>query len=166
MLNTIYDSLNFSFFSPKYEYNDNITKIHFVGFDYVIRLKVIVCIYIYITLLSETKNISFISHIRILTKTLAILFFETMKFIMLSKMLLAILSICLFHVGSGQQSYGNSTVSALFAFGDSILDTGNNNLLLTLTKVKFFPYGRNFIGGRPTGRFGNGRVFSDMIGIY
>lgn len=80
-------------------------------------------------------------------------------------MLLAFSFISLCYVGSAQQSNGNSTVSALFAFGDSILDTGNNNLLLTLTKVNFFPYGRDFIGGRPTGRFGNGRVFSDMIGM-
>ncbi|EOA34484.1 hypothetical protein CARUB_v10022025mg [Capsella rubella] len=86
-----------------------------------------------------------------------------MNFVMLSKMLLAVSSISLFCVVAAQKSYGNSTVSALFAFGDSILDTGNNNLLLTLTKVNFFPYGRDFIGGRPTGRFGNGRVFSDMI---
>lgn len=85
---------------------------------------------------------------------------------MLSKMLLAFSSICMLYFGSAQQSYGNSTVSALFAFGDSILDTGNNNLLLTLAKVNFYPYGRDFIGGRATGRFGNGRVFSDMIGIY
>lgn len=78
-------------------------------------------------------------------------------------MILAFSSICLFYVGSAQQT---STVSALFAFGDSILDTGNNNLLATVTKVNFFPYGRDFTGGIPTGRFGNGRVFSDMIGIY
>ncbi|KAL1216857.1 GDSL esterase/lipase [Cardamine amara subsp. amara] len=87
-----------------------------------------------------------------------------MNFIMISKMLLALFSsICLVYVGSAQQTNANSTVTALFAFGDSILDTGNNNLLLTVTKVNFFPYGRDFVGGRPTGRFGNGRVFSDMI---
>lgn len=80
---------------------------------------------------------------------------------MMSKMLVAFVLTCLFYVGCAQQS----TVSALFAFGDSILDTGNNNLLATLTKVNFFPYGRD-LGGLPTGRFGNGRVFSDMIGIY
>ncbi|CAF2198798.1 GDSL esterase/lipase At1g73610 [Brassica napus] len=77
---------------------------------------------------------------------------------MMSKMLVAFVFTCLFYVGSAQQL----TVSALFAFGDSILDTGNNNLLATLTKVNFFPYGRD-LGGLPTGRFGNGRVVSDMI---
>ncbi|CAF2045879.1 unnamed protein product [Brassica napus] len=58
---------------------------------------------------------------------------------------------------------GNARVSALFAFGDSMLDTGNNNNLRTLTKCNFSPYGRDFAGGKATGRFGNGRVFSDLI---
>ncbi|CAH8258062.1 unnamed protein product [Arabidopsis lyrata] len=86
-----------------------------------------------------------------------------MNCLMFSKMLLAFSLVSLFYVGNAQQSYGNSTVSALFAFGDSILDTGNNNLLPSFSKVNFYPYGRDFIGGVATGRFGNGRVFSDMI---
>ncbi|CAN8235042.1 unnamed protein product [Cochlearia groenlandica] len=86
-----------------------------------------------------------------------------MNYVIFSKMLISLSFIYMFYVVSAQQSYGNnSTVSALFAFGDSILDTGNNNLLFTLTKVNFYPYGRDFAGGA-TGRFGNGRVFSDMI---
>ncbi|KAK7261174.1 hypothetical protein RIF29_27479 [Crotalaria pallida] len=52
---------------------------------------------------------------------------------------------------------------ALFAFGDSILDTGNNNNLQTLSKCNFPPYGRDFDGGIPTGRFSNGKVPSDLI---
>ena len=81
---------------------------------------------------------------------------------------LALVSVCLFFVGHAhpQEISGNANVSALFAFGDSILDTGNNNNLTTLSKCNYFPYGRNFVGGKATGRFGNGRVFSDLIGIY
>ncbi|MED6180792.1 hypothetical protein PIB30_013684 [Stylosanthes scabra] len=52
---------------------------------------------------------------------------------------------------------------ALFAFGDSILDTGNNNNLATITKCNFPPYGRDFVGGTPTGRFCDGKVPSDLI---
>lgn len=91
-----------------------------------------------------------------------------MNFSLLSTMLLALaLSfVCLFSVGHAQELSGNARVSALFAFGDSMLDTGNNNNLRTLTKCNFFPYGRDFAGGKATGRFGNGRVFSDLIGIY
>ncbi|KAL0695270.1 hypothetical protein Bca4012_062450 [Brassica carinata] len=76
---------------------------------------------------------------------------------------LALSSVCLFSVGHAQALSGNAKVSALFAFGDSILDTGNNNNLLTLTKCNFPPYGRDFAGRKATGRFGNGRVFSDLI---
>ncbi|XP_010539835.1 PREDICTED: GDSL esterase/lipase At5g63170-like [Tarenaya hassleriana] len=57
----------------------------------------------------------------------------------------------------------NAGFSAVLAFGDSILDTGNNNLLMTVSKCNFFPYGRDFPGHRPTGRFGNGRVVSDLV---
>ncbi|GKV17819.1 hypothetical protein SLEP1_g28279 [Rubroshorea leprosula] len=57
----------------------------------------------------------------------------------------------------------NGTIPALFAFGDSILDTGNNNNLNTFSKCNFPPYGRDFPGHIATGRFGNGKVFSDII---
>ncbi|CAI0435550.1 unnamed protein product [Linum tenue] len=59
-------------------------------------------------------------------------------------------------------SSGKST-PAVFVFGDSILDTGNNNYLPTLSKCNFPPYGRNFPGGKPTGRFTDGKVISDLI---
>lgn len=61
---------------------------------------------------------------------------------------------------------GNETVPALIIFGDSIMDTGSNNDLTTPAKSNFPPYGRNFDGGRPTGRFSNGKVPSDFIGPY
>ncbi|XP_061366013.1 GDSL esterase/lipase At5g63170-like [Gastrolobium bilobum] len=57
----------------------------------------------------------------------------------------------------------DGAIPALFAFGDSILDTGNNNNLATLSKCNFPPYGRDFFGARPTGRWSNGRVPSDLI---
>ncbi|KAI6687671.1 hypothetical protein NL676_024499 [Syzygium grande] len=57
----------------------------------------------------------------------------------------------------------NATISAVFTFGDSILDTGNNNHLITLVKSNFLPYGRDFMGGKPTGRFSNGKVPSDIF---
>lgn len=57
----------------------------------------------------------------------------------------------------------NVSVPALFAFGDSIADTGNNNDLKTLVKCNFPPYGKDFQGGNPTGRFCNGKVPSDIL---
>lgn len=61
---------------------------------------------------------------------------------------------------------GTLKFPGLFAFGDSILDTGNNNNLATVAKCNFPPYGRDLVGGIPTGRFGNGKVLSDLIGTY
>jgi hypothetical protein len=58
----------------------------------------------------------------------------------------------------------NETVPAVIAFGDSIADTGNNNHLKTVVKCNFPPYGKDFQGEVPTGRFGNGKVTSDLIG--
>lgn len=63
----------------------------------------------------------------------------------------------------GQNSSG-PMFPALIAFGDSILDTGNNNMLPTVMKSNFPPYGKDFIGHQPTGRFCNGKVPSDFIG--
>ncbi|KAK7352228.1 hypothetical protein VNO80_17647 [Phaseolus coccineus] len=58
----------------------------------------------------------------------------------------------------------NLWVPAVLVFGDSIMDTGNNNNnTQTLAKCNFPPYGRDFQGGIPTGRFGNGKVPSDLI---
>ncbi|KAJ1413039.1 SGNH hydrolase superfamily [Sesbania bispinosa] len=58
----------------------------------------------------------------------------------------------------------NETVPAVIVFGDSIVDTGNNNYIMTLTKCDFPPYGRDFAeGNHPTGRFSNGLVPSDII---
>ena len=58
----------------------------------------------------------------------------------------------------------NETVPALIVFGDSIVDPGNNNDLVSVAKCNFPPYGRDFIGGIPTGRFSNGKIPSDFIG--
>ncbi|RHN41945.1 putative triacylglycerol lipase [Medicago truncatula] len=62
--------------------------------------------------------------------------------------------------------YKNHSFPAVIAFGDSILDTGNNNYLSTIVKADFKPYGRDFIGGKATGRFCNGKVPSDVFLEY
>ncbi|XP_026387887.1 GDSL esterase/lipase At5g41890-like isoform X1 [Papaver somniferum] len=52
-----------------------------------------------------------------------------------------------------------------FLFGDSLVDAGNNDYLITLSKADSPPYGIDFIPsrGQPTGRFTNGRTVSDII---
>ncbi|KAL8128932.1 hypothetical protein V2J09_018087 [Rumex salicifolius] len=57
----------------------------------------------------------------------------------------------------------NVTFSAILGFGDSIIDPGNNNYIKTMLKCNFSPYGRDFAGGHPTGRFSNGRIPTDFI---
>ncbi|KAK4490020.1 hypothetical protein RD792_000674 [Penstemon davidsonii] len=53
-------------------------------------------------------------------------------------------------------------VPAMFIFGDSLIDNGNNNRLASLAKANYLPYGIDFDGG-PTGRFSNGYTMVDTI---
>ncbi|KAM7498366.1 hypothetical protein LguiA_022780 [Lonicera macranthoides] len=54
-------------------------------------------------------------------------------------------------------------VPAIIVFGDSSVDAGNNNQIPTIARSNFAPYGRDFPGAKPTGRFSNGRVATDFI---
>ncbi|CAN6999093.1 unnamed protein product [Brassica oleracea var. botrytis] len=74
-----------------------------------------------------------------------------------------ILVLALFSIYFTSAVDANGSFPALLAFGDSILDTGNNNFLLTFMRANIWPYGRSYTMKVPTGRFGNGRVFSDII---
>uniref|UniRef100_A0ACD5YHZ7 Uncharacterized protein n=1 Tax=Avena sativa TaxID=4498 RepID=A0ACD5YHZ7_AVESA len=58
---------------------------------------------------------------------------------------------------------GKGKVSAIIVFGDSSVDTGNNNFIPTIARSNFWPYGRDFADGLPTGRFSNGRLATDFI---
>ncbi|XP_027916018.1 GDSL esterase/lipase EXL3-like [Vigna unguiculata] len=80
---------------------------------------------------------------------------------LLSQWLLVIL---MFQHVSALTIPNNETVPAVIVFGDSIVDTGNNNYISTLVKCNFPPYGRDFAeGNHPSGRFSNGLVPSDII---
>ncbi|XP_074311488.1 GDSL esterase/lipase At1g71250-like [Silene latifolia] len=63
----------------------------------------------------------------------------------------------------GQQGQSSSPVSGMFAFGDSEIDSGNNNFLSSIAKSNYWPYGIDF-GQGPTGRFCNGQTVIDMLG--
>ncbi|OMP11728.1 Lipase, GDSL [Corchorus olitorius] len=78
-----------------------------------------------------------------------------------------------FNIGSGQEGGENpfgpdggrrvrEMVPAMFVFGDSLIDNGNNNDLPSFAKANYFPYGIDFNGG-PTGRFSNGYTMVDEI---
>lgn len=64
------------------------------------------------------------------------------------------------------QEYKSSLISAIFVFGDSTADPGNNNHILTPIKSIFKPYGRDFSNHVATGRFTNGKLIYDFIGNY
>ncbi|GFP96950.1 GDSL esterase/lipase at1g29670 [Phtheirospermum japonicum] len=60
---------------------------------------------------------------------------------------------------------GKPQVPCLFFMGDSLTDNGNNNLLITLAKANYLPYGIDYPDG-PSGRFSNGRLLSDFLAEY
>ncbi|CAI9270464.1 unnamed protein product [Lactuca saligna] len=57
----------------------------------------------------------------------------------------------------------NVSIPAVIAFGDSYLDQGNNNYIKTITKANFYPYGKDFVDGKATGRFTNGKSLADFF---
>ncbi|KAJ8764686.1 hypothetical protein K2173_007774 [Erythroxylum novogranatense] len=56
---------------------------------------------------------------------------------------------------------------ALFIFGDSYVDVGNNNFINTTVdqQANFWPYGQTHFDS-PTGRYSDGRVMSDFVAQY
>ncbi|KAI7999264.1 GDSL esterase/lipase [Camellia lanceoleosa] len=63
-----------------------------------------------------------------------------------------------------KQKASNHSISAVFVFGDSTVDPGNNNYIETVFKSNFPPYGKDFPSHIATGRFTNGRLVTDYIG--
>lgn len=81
--------------------------------------------------------------------------------------LFALTSSLLFCPSSCTASFSHHhNLTAVFAFGDSTVDPGNNNYIRTLFVSNHPPYGRDFPGHRPTGRFTNGRLVTDFMVSY
>ncbi|KAK1264090.1 GDSL esterase/lipase [Acorus gramineus] len=53
-------------------------------------------------------------------------------------------------------------VPCMFIFGDSLVDNGNNDQLLTISRANYPPYGIDFAQGS-SGRFSNGRTLADVL---
>lgn len=62
-------------------------------------------------------------------------------------------------------SKGQQQVPCIFFMGDSLIDNGNNNNLLTFSKANYSPYGIDYPNG-PTGRFSNGENMADFLGMF
>nr|GMD99719.1 GDSL esterase/lipase At5g08460 [Ipomoea batatas] len=56
-------------------------------------------------------------------------------------------------------------VPALFVIGDSSVDCGNHTFLGKFSRADRLPYGRDFDTRQPTGRFCNGRIPVDYLGL-
>ena len=54
---------------------------------------------------------------------------------------------------------------AFFVFGDSLVDSGNNDFLVTTARADAPPYGIDYPTHRPTGRFSNGLNIPDLISM-
>lgn len=52
---------------------------------------------------------------------------------------------------------------AFYVFGDSLVDNGNNNFLVTPARADSPPYGIDYPTHMPTGRFSNGLNIPDII---
>lgn len=63
-----------------------------------------------------------------------------------------------------QYVHAKPLVPCYFIFGDSLVDSGNNNNLQTRARVNYSPYGIDFPSG-PTGRYTNGRTTADLFGL-
>ena len=59
-----------------------------------------------------------------------------------------------------------SDSSCIFIFGDSLVDTGNNNYITTLARADIWYNGIDFANGFPTGRFCNGRTAPDYLCMH
>eukprot|EP00253_Pinus_taeda_P022823 PITA_22823 len=75
------------------------------------------------------------------------------------------LLVCVWAIGDKITSSGAQKVSTVLCFGDSYVDPGNNNHIPTLIKSDFLPYGTNFVERYPTGRFSDGKILPDYLGL-
>uniref|UniRef100_A0ACD5VKW9 Uncharacterized protein n=1 Tax=Avena sativa TaxID=4498 RepID=A0ACD5VKW9_AVESA len=65
-------------------------------------------------------------------------------------------------VQAAQQQH--QMVPCMYIFGDSLVDNGNNNNILSLARANYRPYGVDFPdGAAPPGRFTNGRTMVDLL---
>jgi hypothetical protein len=69
-------------------------------------------------------------------------------------------------VGVLLQARPSECARAFFVFGDSLVDNGNNNYLMTTARADSPPYGIDYPTHRPTGRFSNGKNIPDIISTY
>lgn len=79
-------------------------------------------------------------------------------------MKVVLLMMVLMSLGNALGLDGKRKYTAMYVFGDSLSDNGNNKYFVeSLAKANFLPYGVDFSAG-PSGRFCNGKIFVDFLG--
>ncbi|XP_058772218.1 GDSL esterase/lipase At2g03980-like [Vicia villosa] len=87
------------------------------------------------------------------------------KYLIFSDVLITMLFLSLAISSSSTNSSHQKHFPAMYVFGDSLVDSGNNNYLPIQSNAKFPPYGIDF-GGKPTGRYTNGKTVVDYLAIH
>ncbi|XVF65111.1 hypothetical protein PTKIN_Ptkin09bG0220500 [Pterospermum kingtungense] len=75
--------------------------------------------------------------------------------------------VCMSSINGCSSTNDNTTpppkFAAILIFGDSTVDAGNNNYIRTFFKGNNAPYGENYPGHIPTGRFSDGKLVPDFL---
>ncbi|XP_006648921.1 GDSL esterase/lipase At1g29660-like [Oryza brachyantha] len=74
-------------------------------------------------------------------------------------------ALCLLGLAARHAAEATQLVPAVFVFGDSTVDVGNNNYLNSTkpARANYPKYGVDFSGSTPTGRFSNGYNLADQL---
>ncbi|KAH1048106.1 hypothetical protein J1N35_038890 [Gossypium stocksii] len=78
------------------------------------------------------------------------------------RLMFLVFAFALVSIGYAQESNSATLVPAILTFGDSVVDVGNNDYLPTIFRANYPPYGRDFANQKPTGRFCNGKLATDI----
>ncbi|KAL9238432.1 hypothetical protein vseg_012852 [Gypsophila vaccaria] len=76
------------------------------------------------------------------------------------------ITLTILHVLSKIHVNAQPLFPAILVFGDSAVDTGNNNYvtpIISPNRANHPPYGRDFPSHKPTGRFSNGKLVPDFL---
>lgn len=90
--------------------------------------------------------------------------FTIQSFVLVPWFLLVVVALNVLVAAGDENSPESAMFPAMFVFGDSLVDNGNNNRLNSLARSNYLPYGIDFDGSQPTGRFSNGKTIVDFIG--
>ncbi|ESQ52733.1 hypothetical protein EUTSA_v10017802mg, partial [Eutrema salsugineum] len=77
--------------------------------------------------------------------------------------LLAFFTLLLLQLQNPINASPSPPITALYAFGDSTVDSGNNNYIPTLFRSNHPPYGKSFPAKLSTGRFSDGKLATDFL---